>query len=140
LYRRRRRNADDEHRDDRRNDGNNEEENGGLTREAAVVSPVRRRRSHDNKDHTDVSTTEPADSDDTSSDTTEDTESTESSTETLYRRLEAEASAVGALDGIPVMVVAPPDIPVKRILQQLDQTVQKLEKRIGDFSEAVLDQ
>jgi len=38
------------------------------------------------------------------------------------------------------MVVAPPDIPVKRILQELDQTVQKLEKRIGDFSEAVLDQ
>jgi len=47
-----------------------------------------RRRSQKNKDHTDVSTTEPADYDDTSPDKTEDTESTELSTDRLYRSVE----------------------------------------------------
>jgi len=46
------------------------------------------RRSHENKDDTDVLTTEPADYDDASPDTTEDTDNTESSTETYRRSVE----------------------------------------------------
>jgi hypothetical protein len=39
-----------------------------------------------------------------------------------------------------VIVVAPSGIPVKKIPQELDQTVQKLEERIDDFEEAVIGQ
>ena len=58
----------------------------------------------------------------------------------LCWRREAEASTVGTLDGSPVIVVAPSGTPVKKIPQELDQTVQKLEKRIDEFEEAVLGQ
>jgi hypothetical protein len=39
-----------------------------------------------------------------------------------------------------VIVVAPSDTPVKRIPQELNQTLQKLEQRIDNFEEAALGQ
>jgi hypothetical protein len=50
------------------------------------------------------------------------------------------ASTAGTLAGSPVIVLAPSGVPVKKIPQELDQTVQKLEQRIDDFEEAVLGQ
>jgi len=39
-----------------------------------------------------------------------------------------------------VIVLAPPGIPVKKILPQLNQTLEKLEQKIDSFEEAVIGQ
>lgn len=130
---RRRRSADVEQRQKRQVREDSYEDDGGLTREAAVVSPVRRRRSPEHKEDTDVSTNKPENYDESTPDKIEDAENTESSTETKSRRQGTKASTVGALDGSPVIVVAPSGIPVKAIPQALNHTLQQLQKQINNF-------
>jgi len=49
------------------------------------------------------------------------------------------ATTEETLHGSPVIVVAPSGVPVKKIPQALNQTINKLEQRIDNFEKAVID-
>lgn len=115
-------------------DDSDEDEDGGFTREAAVVSPIRRRRTPQGKEDTDVSTKEPINYDETVMDPIGDPKGGESPLRTRRRR-GADTSTVSTLGGSPVLVVAPSNVPVKEIPKQLNQTLETLKDRIDHFED-----
>ena len=56
----------------------------------------------------------------------------------LCWRREAEATTVQTLHGSPVIIVAPSSVPAKKIPQELNQSLLKLEQRIENFEEAAI--